>query len=331
MAESPAATGQSGGPRWRDVALFAAAYYVSGRLGLLFAPPPAFVSALWPPAGLTLAAALHLGRHAWLVISITTLLAGSLWPALTQADPVRVIAVAAVTATGSTLRAVLGAHLLRRFGGTKPSLRKARTVAALVLGAGLLASLASATFGVLARSRAGFVGPVDTARAWLTWWLADAAGVVIVAPVVLLVLEGRGAQKHGGTRVEALLLAVALVLVSATALSGLAGPEYTRPIFALLLPLVVWPAFRFGPLATSIVVVAIAAIGLLGAALRAGPLAANEPPTELVLVQVVLIVMATTGLVLAAAGEERREAMHRLAETTALLQAVTEGTPTWCS
>ena len=80
-------------------------------------------------------------------------------------------------------------------------------------------------------------------------------------------------------------------------------------------------------MATSLVVVVIAVIGLRGAALGAGPLAANEAPTQLVLVQVVLIVIATTGLVLAAASEERREAMRRLAETTSLLQAVTEGTP----
>ena len=166
----------------RDVALFVVAYYVSGQLGLLFAPPPGFVSALWPPAGVTLAAALFLGRGAWLVIWATTLLAGSLGPALPQADPALAVAVVAAAAAGSTLRAVLGAHLLRRFGGARPSLRQARTVAALILGAGVAASLVSATIGVLARSQAGFVGPLDGPRSWLTWWLADAAGVIIVAP-----------------------------------------------------------------------------------------------------------------------------------------------------
>ena len=87
MAERAAETGQRGWPRLGHVALFALAYYVSGQLGLLFAPPPGFVSALWPPAGLTLVAALHLGRGAWLVIWATTLLAGSLWSALPQVGP----------------------------------------------------------------------------------------------------------------------------------------------------------------------------------------------------------------------------------------------------
>ncbi|HVQ31321.1 MAG TPA: MASE1 domain-containing protein, partial [Vicinamibacteria bacterium] len=327
MAEQAAETGQREWPRLGHVALFALAYYVSGQLGLLFAAPPDFVSALWPPAALTLVAALHLGRGAWLVIWATALLAGSWWSAFPQVGPAHAIAVIAVAAAGSTVRAVLGAHLLRRFGGAVPSLRHTRTAAALVLGAGLLASLASASIGVLALAIAGLVGPHEGTRAWVTWWLADTAGVIIVAPVLLLALEGTPARRRPRSKLERLLLAIALCLLSATALSGVAGPEYTRPIFALLLPLVVWPAFRLGPLDTAVVVLGIAASALAGAALRAGPLAPGEPNAELLLMQVVLIVIATTGLVLAAAGEERRAAMRRLGDTSALLRAVTEGTP----
>jgi hypothetical protein len=127
MAERAAETGQREWPRLGHVALFALAYYVSGQLGLLFAAPPDFVSALWPPAALTLVAALHLGRGAWLVIWATALLAGSWWSAFPQVGPAHAIAVIAVAAAGSTVRAVLGAHLLRRFGGAVPSLRHTRT------------------------------------------------------------------------------------------------------------------------------------------------------------------------------------------------------------
>jgi PAS domain S-box-containing protein len=75
------------------------------------------------------------------------------------------------------------------------------------------------------------------------------------------------------------------------------------------------------------VIAALAAVVLWGAVLRVGPLAASDPAVHLLLVQVVLIVLATTGLVLAAAVEERGQASRRLAETTSLLRSVTEGTP----
>ena len=325
MGESPAGEGRPGMTFWWRVFLFAGAYFLAVRLGLLFAPPPAFVSAVWPPAGVTLAGALYLGRHGWVVIWLGTLLASGLWMAIGHAHPWIALGVAVTTAAGSTLRALVGAHLLRRVGGPSPSLTRVRSLAGLILGAGVLASLVSATVGVGARLLAGFVELEVAGRAWLTWWLADTAGIVIVAPVLLLLLERRRRPRRHW--LEPTAHALIFALVSVIGLSGLLGPELTRPLFVLLFPLVVWPAFRFGATATAIVVAVLSAVVLGAAILHVGPLAVDDPAVHLLLVQVVLIVLAATGLVLAAAVEERGEASRRLAETTSLLRGVTEGTP----
>src|SRR5437867_1401197 len=42
-----------------------AAYFVAGRLGSLLAIPPGYATAIWPAAGLALAAALLLGIRIW--------------------------------------------------------------------------------------------------------------------------------------------------------------------------------------------------------------------------------------------------------------------------
>ncbi len=44
-----------------EIILFAAAYYLSGRLGLLLAIPPGYATAIWPPAGIALAVTLLRG------------------------------------------------------------------------------------------------------------------------------------------------------------------------------------------------------------------------------------------------------------------------------
>ena len=232
---------------------------------------------------------------------------------------------AAATATGSTLRAVAGARILRHVGGPSPSLTRVRTLTGLILGAGVLASLISATVGVGARLLAGFVEPAVAASTWLTWWLADISGVAIVAPFLLLLVERPRRPRRAW--LERAAHAAMFGLVSAIGLSGVLGPDLTRPIFVLLFPLVVWPAFRFGAMATATVVAALSAVVLWGAVLHVGPLAQSDPYVHLLLVQIVLIVLATTGLILSAAVEERGEAAHRLAETTSLLRGVTEGTP----
>ena len=162
--------------------------------------------------------------------------------------------------------------------------------------------------------------------AFLTWWLADVVGVVVVAPVLLLALESRRPRGRR-RRLEGALLAGLVLLVVATAVTRVLGAEPSRAIFVLLVPLVVWPAFRFSAATTSLVVMLLAALVLWSAANRLGPLAWIEPSVHLLVVQLFLVVLAATGLVLAAAVEERREAEGQLRETSSLLKAVTEGTP----
>jgi integral membrane sensor domain MASE1 len=43
----------------------AAAYYVTGRLGLLLAIPPGYATAVWPPSGVGLGAILIGGYRTW--------------------------------------------------------------------------------------------------------------------------------------------------------------------------------------------------------------------------------------------------------------------------
>ena len=166
-------------------------------MGLLFAPAPAFVSAIWPPAGLTLAAALHLGRHAWTVIWLVAFLSGSLAPIAAHVDWPVAAAVAAATASGSTLRALLGARFLRRAGGERPSLTHVRSVVALVLGAGLVACLVPALIGVSARRLAGLVDHTERFDVALSWWLADVVGVVVAGPVLLSPSKAAGPGRGG--------------------------------------------------------------------------------------------------------------------------------------
>ena len=56
------------GGRWRyaaGIVLLAAAYFGAARLALMFAIPPGYATAVWPPSGIALAALLLLGYRAW--------------------------------------------------------------------------------------------------------------------------------------------------------------------------------------------------------------------------------------------------------------------------
>jgi hypothetical protein len=80
----------------------------------------------------------------------------------------------------------------------------------------------------------------------LTWWLGDAGGAIVVAPVILLIATSRQPWAAGRAR-EAILFAVALAVFvdGLQRVLPMSGANY--PISFLCVPLLSWPALRWTP------------------------------------------------------------------------------------
>src|SRR5436309_11689084 len=116
-------------------------------------------------------------------------------------------------AAGNTLEAVLGTYLLQRVAGFRNSLDRLRDVIGLVVLAGLISTLVSATIGVTSSWLGGVVSSAEYAKTWWTWWVGDAIGDLVLAPL-LFAWSGRPPLRMSRRRqVEAvaLLLSVAAV------------------------------------------------------------------------------------------------------------------------
>ncbi len=175
------------------------AYYATGKLGLLYAPGDGYASALFPPAGLAVAYALVHGHHAlpW-VFAGSFLLNAS--PGLATFDPTPVgLAIAAGIAAASTLQAGAGAALLARVLGRQFTLDGGR-VAVRFFGMAFVACLVAPTLGTAVLLTAGAVAASDAAFVWLTWWVGDALGVVLIAPLVLSLIGEPSAVWQAGRR-----------------------------------------------------------------------------------------------------------------------------------
>ena len=89
---------------------------------------------------------------------------------------------------------------------------------------------------------------------WITWWLGDAAGALVVTPVIVLwaQTDWRAVNRREVLDVAALLACtVAVGLIAFSPL--LPRSEYTSPLgFLAILPLV-WAALRRGPRDTATV------------------------------------------------------------------------------
>src|SRR3954469_1250315 len=154
----------------------AAIYFGAAKLGLSMAVRAEQVSAVWPPTGIALAAILIFGHRNWPGIWLGAFMANA-----TANEP---IGTACGIALGNTLEAVIGASLLR-WAGFDKSLERLKDVLSLVVLATCVSTAISATIGVISLALGGVHPWSNFASLWIVWWLGDAMGNLVVAPVLL--------------------------------------------------------------------------------------------------------------------------------------------------
>lgn len=130
------------------IVCLALAYLIAGRLSLLLAIPPGFVSGLFLPMGIALGALLIWGYPMTIGVFLGSLILNI------SASPVPVslpvVLLAAEIACGSVLASVTGSWLVRRYIGFPNSLTDERSIFAFFLLGGPIATSISATVGVMA-------------------------------------------------------------------------------------------------------------------------------------------------------------------------------------
>src|ERR1044071_3293435 len=101
------------------VALLAALYFITGKLGLLLAVPPGYATIIWPASGIALGMLIMHGPRLWPGVLAGSFLLNA-WNSGVFADPgwfSPKLAAAFLIGCGSTLQAVTGRMLIARIMG----------------------------------------------------------------------------------------------------------------------------------------------------------------------------------------------------------------------
>ena len=204
------------------LAAVAVANHASGRLALLLATPPGYVSSVWPPAGISLAAVLLWGPAIWPGIFLGALATQLSVLHIMQpgCETWRVAAVAAAIAAGSTLQALGAAWALRHLPVKATHLDEAHDVFLFVLLGCLAGGLIAPALGTAALDVGGLLLPGQGARIWTTWWVGEALGAILVGP--LLIGLGRASAPDWKGRVLPVFGPLAATLLVSLAVFGLA-------------------------------------------------------------------------------------------------------------
>src|SRR6266576_3282812 len=288
-------------------------YFVAGKLGLKLAFLQASASPVWPPAGIALGALLVFGYRTWPAIFVGAFLVN-----VTTAGNV---ATSLVIAAGNTLEAICGAWLVNRFASGIRVFDRSRDVFKFAFAAAA-STVISPTVGVTGLMLAGFVDWTRYGAVWVTWWLGDATGDLIFAPVVILWAIGAPPRWNRNKAFEVGLLLLLLVALGEAIFGGwfpINAKNY--PIAFICGPIVIWMAFRMSQRETATGIFIVSAIAIWGTLQNFGPFVMETQNQSLLILQIATAVLTLTAMALAAGMAERRRAEAALERQKSLVES----------
>ena len=293
------------------IAALAATYFVVGKLGLQLATAHPVTSPIWPATGLALGALILFGLELWPGIFVGALLLNFLSTGSAGAS----LGIAA----GNMLEALAGAYLIRRFAQGAAAFEHPQSVFAFTVLAGFATSL-SATIGTTSLVVFDQADWKHYPFIWVTWWLGDLGGALIVAPLLLLWATSPKPDWKKGEALElCLALATLLILAEAVYGGGLAVSRDNYPLQILVIPPLLWSAVRLRQRETASGMALVSAVATYGTLAGYGPFASMSVMESLLLLQSFLMVLAVTAFGVGAAIGQHRESEQGLRANEAAL------------
>ena len=282
---------------WPGPALFvvvAVAYGGLAQATVWLHAPAAFDPVFWPGAGLSLAALLLVPTRRWgwvlAAVAVAELTGNLAW----GFAPVPSLWWVAANCLGP----LAGAALLRRYGNPDGLLAPQHNLRSFLVFGVLAGPSLTATLGTIGTSRLVEGSAGSLWQVWPSYLLADALGVLVVAPL-LLAWRHRRRARHPA-EVGALTLAFAAVGVVAFVGTQTAAAS-SLPY--LVLPLLTWAGLRFGMRGAAVAVFVMAQVATFNAVAGVGPFATAPSDAGVVLLPIFLLGAALSVFVLAAVVE----------------------------
>lgn len=274
-------------------------YVVSARLGLAYSVVGNTVTLVWPPSGIALVALLLFGYRLAPGIFLGAWIAN-----ISTGLPIEQ---SALIALGNVGEALAGTFLLRRFSDFRTNLSRRRDIFCLFFLAACAATSISATVGALVLVWGRVVDFSGYFTVWITWWLGDMMGILVIAPALLVFIEHPWRIPPPWRIIEGalLLLSVSVVSYYVFGIPELAGHAY-YPAALAIFPFLIWGALRFDHWGAVSVTLLVSVMAIWGTSTGTGPFAVESTIDSLIGWCAFANIVAITGLLLAALRAEQR-------------------------
>jgi PAS domain S-box-containing protein len=301
-------------PHPRHLGLFIVAYVLGCGFAQALAIVPGTGISIWAPSGLFIATLVLVPRQSWpwwvLAGCFAELLSNVLW----FHSP---LPAAFLIYVGNALEAVVGALLVNWTLKRSIRLETLQEVLAFVVLCAGVAPVVSATVGSATLAWFGIFSQTF-AGAWPLWWIGDATGALIVAPLALIVIQNwRDKTEFSAARwAEACVLGLIFLGVAALSLSGY------LPFAYIIMPPLLWAAVRFELKGAVIILVLLTLITAIFTISGASPFV-GDPETQRhrqIMLQLFLAISAFSALIVAAISRQHQLALSNLRQSVVALR-----------
>ena len=297
---------------WRiasKLANIALAYFAANKIALLVPDAEKVLTAVWPAAGIGMAALLLNPRRLWPVILTSIFLAGNAANLISGRPLLNSLGFM----TANVFESVSCAWLLTSLCGNSIRFTRVKEVGALIVAA-IFMNACSALLGAMTASLAAISPFWDF---WQTWLVADGLGILLITP---LIVSWADVKTYMFSWRNHFLLESTVFLTFWCAVSWYSfQPHQVHAVFTpqpyMLVALLCWPALRLGwrTLTISLALLSIIAVTShypeeLEPLLRGG----NDMVTSLLIVQVFIGLTAITAFLLVSTMIERKQVQETL-------------------
>lgn len=293
--------GRIGWGRLRDAAWIFAVVFAFYALGAIIAWQALFSHAgrgfFFPPAGVTVAAAMLARRSQWPAI-LAAIVLGEL-----SVDLVFGTAPAAIAgySLANTVEPIVGATLAIRWCGRVPDVRDRADLVTFVAGACLIGP---AVGGLIGGTTTHLVDQSRWVESVAHWWMGDGLGVLVVATPILLWTKQSSIVRDRTWETSAVML-----LTAGMSAAAFAAPT---PPSILILPLLAWAALRLDMLGAALTGGVVAFVTTIMASRGQSLLQSADlsPSARLMLNQLNVAVIMTVALLVAQEASARSQAVR---------------------
>jgi signal transduction histidine kinase len=293
-------------------------------MGYFFAFENTTALPAWPPAGISFALIILLGRSTWPGITIGALVANIMayWnnPELPSQT---IIAISSLIAIGNTAEAVIGNYLVKVWIKDDYPFKTAKN-AFRFLFVTLIMCSAGAIVGTISLYVNDAVLAENMLRTGFSWWVGKVVGILLFTPFILAL-----ARKVPWNFSSEKAMEVGIFFLNLAAIYLLLRVDYLRPTMEralpyLALPFLLWVAFRFELIVAIAGVLLVSLLSIYFTIIGVGPFVLTESYNSMLLLQIFIGVISISTIILSATVKERGVVQRKLEGFNENLEAMVQ-------